>query len=1023
MVVKNTSHTPLGLDLRCILKGHSDIITGMAWSPDGLTLATAAYDNSIRLWNVQTGEQLLTLEGHEDVVCAVSWSSDGQTIASGSKDKTIRLWNTLTGEMSLEIEAFSGLVYDVAWSPDGQILASGARDRNVKLWDAKDKKVRRILKGHSDYVRCVAWSPDGNRLASSSDDKTIRLWDPWTGELIRVLKGHFGFIFSVDWSPDGSLLASGSTDSTISLWDAQTGQRTIILEGHTTVVTSVSFSKDGQLLASKSWDGTVRLWRCDTWETVTTVTEPSSSADLARLAFNVKLPILSTLGEEDRVIRLWNVDHQVLLNSAPAGESVQYTTAKVTLMGDSGVGKTGLGWRLSHGEFKEHPSTHGQQFWVLDTLHKTLEDGTECEVVLWDFAGQPDYRLMHALFLDDADLALILFDPSNRLEPLKGVEYWLRVLFSSEHRPCRTILVGARNDRGETTLTRDEIEAFCRQNKIRGGYITTSALTGDGLEELWNRLTAEINWAEMTTTVTTAVFKRIKDYILRLKENKGFGKILVSYVELTELLTKQQPENVFTELDVAAATKNLAKHGYVTLLRRSSGEEVVLIAPDVLNNLAASFILEARRNPKGLGALDEFRILHAKYNFPELVNLETDEQEILLDSVTHLFLERNICFRESVGSETFLVFPALINQKKPHLDDVEIAYDISYSVSGAVENIYASMVVMLGYTNTFTRTNQWQDHAQYEMSPGEVCGFRQILEQEGEVEFVLYYGTKVPQQTRLLFQGLFEKFLGRREVKVAKYPPVICSTCNYRQERTEVVRRIRGGNTFLFCGECGQKTLLPRVVEDVLLSPQDFEKLNRQEDMVQRKTIFEVQVTSLKGFMRDIGDTERPTCFISYAWGEPEHERWVNTLAKDLQNAWIKVIFDKQHNAAIGSNLSRFISRIHDSNFIVVIGTPLYKKKYGNAARSAGSVVAAEMDLINQRLIGNEQEKATVLPLLLAGSEKESLPPLTQGKVYCDFRQPELYFQSLFDLILTLYRISFDIPAIGDLREALRDKE
>ena len=97
-------------------------------------------------------------------------------------------------------------------------------------------------------------------------------------------------------------------------------------------------------------------------------------------------------------------------------------------MGDSGVGKTGLGWRIAHGAFREHSSTHGQQFWVVDQLGATRKDGMQCEAVLWDLAGQPDYRLTHALFLDQANLGLLLFDPTNRERPLGGVEYWLRHL-------------------------------------------------------------------------------------------------------------------------------------------------------------------------------------------------------------------------------------------------------------------------------------------------------------------------------------------------------------------------------------------------------------------------------------------------------------------------------------------------------------------------------------------------------------------------------------------------------------------
>src|SRR5207245_1349551 len=117
-----------------------------------------------------------------------------------------------------------------------------------------------------------------------------------------------------------------------------------------------------------------------------------------------------------------------------------------------GVGKTGLAWRLTHRHFKEQPSSHGQQFWAVEALWATRPDGAECEAVLWDLAGQPDYRLIHALFLDDADLALVVFDPTDRQDPLLEVKHWLRALSHRHSGPCNTILVGARIDRGGLTV-------------------------------------------------------------------------------------------------------------------------------------------------------------------------------------------------------------------------------------------------------------------------------------------------------------------------------------------------------------------------------------------------------------------------------------------------------------------------------------------------------------------------------------------------------------------------------------------
>ena len=151
--------------------------------------------------------------------------------------------------------------------------------------------------------------------------------------------------------------------------------------------------------------------------------------------------MLATLGEQDTIIRIWELDEALLLGQTQ--QSIHYTTAKLVLVGDSGVGKTGLGWRLAHGEFKEHASTHGQQFWAIPQLGLKRADGTACEAVLWDLAGQHVYRQIHAIFLDNVAAALVLFDPSNRQDPLKGVQFWLEQLKGKGPLPP-AVLVGAR---------------------------------------------------------------------------------------------------------------------------------------------------------------------------------------------------------------------------------------------------------------------------------------------------------------------------------------------------------------------------------------------------------------------------------------------------------------------------------------------------------------------------------------------------------------------------------------------------
>ena len=777
-----------GLTLRHVLRGHTDTITRIAWSPDGAYLASPSKDKTIRIWDARSGAFIRTLQGHTGEVNSVTWSPDGQQIASASQNSTIRLWDAASGKHLRIFKGHIRPVLSVTWSPDGQRLASASGDKTIRLWDATSGEHLQILEEHNALVNSVAWSPDGQRLASTSEDKTICLWDAASGKHLQTLEGHTASVYSVAWSPDGQRLVSASSDKTIRLWENASGKTLQILEEHSTFVKCAVFSADGHWLVSKGEN--IRIWRCDTWACVAVLNEPASGGFWPpSLAFHPHLPILATLGELDTIIRIWELDEAVLLGQTQ--KNTHYTTAKLVIVGDSGVGKTGLGWRLAHNEFKEQASTHGQQFWSIPQLGVTRKDGTQCEAVLWDLAGQHVYRQIHAIFLENVAAALVLFDPSNRQDPLKGAQFWLEQLKGKGSLPP-TVLVGARVDRGAPALSQAELDQFCQRYGIRGGYVSTSAMSGEGLDNLLERLKTQIPWDEMTATVTTVTFKRIKDYVLALKEKTERKGVLVSPKELRAQLEETSPDlpglkdlgglevgglpedRKFTDAEMMTAVGHLETHGYVAVLRSSAGEEHILLTPDLLVNLAASIMLLADKNPRELGAVSETELLQGKYPFDELNGLEQGEEQLLLDAAVRRFLEHNICFRETLGSDTLLIFPSLIKQKRPLQDDLPATDDVSYVVRGRVENLYASLVVLLGYTPSFTRINQWQNQAQYEMGAGQVCGFRLIEEREGEIELVLYYGDELPARGRERFQELFEQFLYQREVDVTRFPPVAC---------------------------------------------------------------------------------------------------------------------------------------------------------------------------------------------------------------------------------------------------------
>ena len=299
-------------------------------------------------------------------------------------------------------------------------------------------------------------------------------------------------------------------------------------------------------------------------------------------------------------------------------------------------------------------------------------------------------------------------------------------------------------------------------------------------------------------------------------------------------------------------------------------------------------MLEARRNPKGLGALEEKRLLTGGYDFPELRDLDQIEREVLLDSAAVLFLKHNVCFRETdpLRVEPYLVFPELINLKKTPEHVAATEDGASYTVTGATENVFASLVVLLGYTHTFTRTGQWQNNARYEVGDGLVCGFRQEAERDGELDFVLCFAPNVGQPVRTLFQGLFESFLARRNLTVQRYEPVRCSK-NHLLNRAVVREAMQQGEETTFCSRCGEKLKLPAMAEPIQLTRAVQVEVDIQRRAAEQRTRFEQAVFRLHAYITE-QKIKSPECFISYAWGVPEHERWVEKrLATDLQKAGI----------------------------------------------------------------------------------------------------------------------------------------
>jgi len=245
--------------------GKSAKVADLNWG----ILASGSWDNTIKLWDINTGKEIRTLIGHTNWVNCVAFSSDGKFLASGSADCTTKLWDVNTGKEIQTLIGHSDSVSSVAYSPrvpatnsnDRQLVASSSNDYTIKLWQVHTGRNICTFTGHSFFVNCIAFSQDGEIIASGSGDNTIKLWDVNTGREIRTLVGHSDSVWSVAFSQNGQLLASGSWDNTIKLWHVHSGREISTLTGHSNYVRCVAFSPDGQSLVSGGDDDTIKIWR------------------------------------------------------------------------------------------------------------------------------------------------------------------------------------------------------------------------------------------------------------------------------------------------------------------------------------------------------------------------------------------------------------------------------------------------------------------------------------------------------------------------------------------------------------------------------------------------------------------------------------------------------------------------------------------------------------------------------------------------------------------------------------------
>jgi len=813
-------------------------IRAFAFSPDGKRALTGAADKTVRLWDVKTGRCLRVFEGHTNEVWSVAWSADQRRALSGSQDTTMRLWDVETGRCQRVLKGHTDAVLSVAWSADHRRALSGSGDKTVRQWDIETGRCLRVFEGHTSWIYSVAWSPDQRRALSDSMDMTVRLWDLETGRCLRVLEGHMGGVLSVAWSADQRHALSGSYDETVRLWNVETGRCLRVLEGHTGGVLSVAWSADGRLALSGAYDATVRLWDVETGRCLRVL--EGHTAEVVSVAWSADQRRAFS-GDIKGGIRVWDLSEFVTearASAVPAPavslapDQVQYTNAKVLLVGDTSAGKTGLSMRLAQNKWEPSDSTVGA--WATQwKLPVSSGEGVEREIWLWDFGGQADQRLIHQLYMDETALAVLVFD-GQKEDLFETLGQWDRDLARASRNPFAKLLVVGRVDAGGLRVSRSEVEKFVKERKFRG-FLETSAKTNTGCEELKQAILDGINWDDLPCRTTEVLFKRLKEEIIRLKDA---GRTLMRFNELREMLQLRLSGEFkrFTDEELRAVLTLLAGPGVVWELKFGSW---VLLQPGRINAYAQAVIQTMREDEHERGCLSEERVLKGFLTYrSSMPRLEGDEERFVLLAMHQTLVERGLCLREHTDQGAVLIFPNYYRRERPELVG-HPAVLVSYRFNGSLDDIYATLVVRLHHTRPFQQDLLWRYAADFKTLTGKQLGVKLIRRSEGAGELEVYFDSTIPLEEKIIFAKYVHEHLLQHATEVVRLRHYVCPHCGTPVGNREVaMKKLAEGRKDILCVNCDdpeKRIPLWDQLEELFASPemkQRVQELQKQSTIV-----------------------------------------------------------------------------------------------------------------------------------------------------------------------------------------------
>ncbi|MGA8220344.1 MAG: TIR domain-containing protein [Candidatus Acidiferrales bacterium] len=851
-------------------RGQAEIVA-YAFSPDGALVLTGGSDKSVRLWNLKTGSHIRSLKRQRKGISFMNWSDDQRRALVGLEGGSVRLLDVQSNRVLVDyarsvisprlMDCFRLLAGGMRATEMSELLAlSGTAIRThlqklkTKLGVPTRQDVRRLatkvygplvradyppLRANPSWLLQLAWTLEKSIALSqrynphaSSDDRplfrlcaefyrknpfeeeyprrelhscvwsadkrvalcggvegVLRVWNVTDDELLRTFEGHTRPILSVALNSDQRLVLSGGADKTVRLWDLEFGQAVRVLAGHDDEVVQVAWASDGKHAFSADRKGRILNWD------------------------------FSTIVHERHVAATDTKQTNWLRRTAGAGvpEQIQYTNAKVLLVGDSGVGKSGLSNYLAHGtrveDDKPLASTDGAwaTHWPLG--HIQTKAGVEREIWLWDFAGQVDYRLVHQIFMEETAAAVLVFNPQDE-NPFDGLGRWDRDLQKSARKPFAKLLAAGRIDRGGLLVSASSIEKFMAEREFLPPLHITSAKTGEGCDRLQEAIVGAIKWESVPETTSPLLYQRMKQEILSLRDS---GLVLIRMAELKQRmeLTLAGQEFEFAELEKVLSL--LAGPG---MIQRLDFGGFILLRPEVLSRYAAALVRKVRKHPQELGCIREDDLLVGDLDYQDFKRLPSADEAVVLRALSETLISRAWCLRQPWETTALLTFPSYFRRERKEQPSHPSVL-VTYRFDGPVDDIYATLVVRLHHTVAFQNKNLWKSAADFETQTGAELGFTLGRETEGASRLDVYFSPEADMNSRVIFLRYVHDHLMQFAKNVVRLRIYSCGNKGCKRFNLPFADRVmidetlnEDGKGKVFCPGCGKAIALHDLIED-----------------------------------------------------------------------------------------------------------------------------------------------------------------------------------------------------------------